>query len=64
MTADTKNQSELDVETPSKCKRGKKHAIGCPRSQGSLLPVPTEREREPANEVEVVTVFTSDWLRK
>ena len=29
MTADPKNQLELEVETPSECKRGKKHAIGC-----------------------------------
>ena len=29
MTADPKNQLELEVETPSKSKRGKKHAIGC-----------------------------------
>ena len=28
MTADPKKQLELEVETPSKCKRGKKHAIG------------------------------------
>ena len=28
MTADPKNQLELEVETPSKSKRGKKHAIG------------------------------------
>lgn len=28
MTANPKNQLELEVETPSESKRGKKHAIG------------------------------------